>query len=105
MSNATKALSDLSNIDRHLDKQWLLAELPTDAIYAYINELEAQVAALAAAAEEAHKALAWYVEEDDVYEWMEGNEYWVDGKRAGEKAITALCLALNKEAPKFDHEE
>jgi hypothetical protein len=33
------------------------------------------------------KSLQWYIDNDDVIESQEGNEYWVDGKRAAEKAI------------------
>lgn len=31
--------------------------------------------------------LQWYVDEDEIIEEMEGNEYWVEGKH---KAITLL---------------
>ena len=51
-----------------------------------------------AAMRQALEALEWYVKEDDVCEWMEGNEYWVEGKRNAENAITALREALAEPA-------
>lgn len=33
------------------------------------------------------ECLEWYVQQDDVIEFMEGNEFWVDGKRRAESAI------------------
>jgi hypothetical protein len=35
-------------------------------------------------------ALQWYIEEDDVYEWQEGNEYWVEGKRKAQSVVADL---------------
>lgn len=40
------------------------------------------------------KALAWYIEEDDVIEAMPGNEYWVNGKRDAESIIADIDAAL-----------
>ena len=47
-----------------------------------------------ATVEQALEALEFYVEEDDVIEGMEGNEYWVEGKRSAEKSIVAFQKAL-----------
>jgi hypothetical protein len=40
------------------------------------------------------EALERYVNEDEVIEGMRGNEPWVETKRMGEKAITAIKAAL-----------
>jgi hypothetical protein len=40
------------------------------------------------------EALERYVNEDEVIEGMRGNEPWVETKRIGEKAITAIKAAL-----------
>jgi hypothetical protein len=41
------------------------------------------------------EALTLYVEEDDVCEGMEGNEFWVDIKRKAETAIAAIKKVIN----------
>ena len=49
-------------------------------------------------------ALERYVNEDEVIEGMRGNEPWVETKRMGEKAITAIkaTLEANEFNPDWD---
>lgn len=37
--------------------------------------------------------LRWYVEEDEINEWQEGNEYWVEGKH---KAMRLLGMEIEE---------
>jgi hypothetical protein len=48
------------------------------------------------------EALERYVNEDEIIEGMQGNEPWVETKRMGEKAITAIKAALEaKDEPEY----
>lgn len=44
-------------------------------------------AQLEARVKELEECLAWYVQEDDTQEHLEGNTYWVRGKQRAMKAL------------------
>ena len=58
------------------------------------SRLTAERDELKAAAQVGLDALQWYIDEDEVIESMEGNEYWVEGKYKAETVVTQLRDAL-----------
>jgi hypothetical protein len=36
------------------------------------------------------EALQWYVDNDEVNEWQAGNDFWIDGKRKAQKALSDI---------------